>query len=95
MSLTRMLWAFHIEIGTDEQVPKRTGDADQQGRKVKPDIWAYTDGENTRPQPFPATFTPRSDKIGQILEEEAKQAREELRIFDGETLLRVEDFEKA
>ena len=64
---------------------------DRQGRKVKPDIWAYTDGENTRPQPFPAIFTSRSDRIRRILEEEARQAREELRVFDGETLVRKED----
>jgi len=40
-------------------------------------------------------FTPRSERIREILEEEAKVAREELRIYDGETFLRVEDFAKA
>ena len=59
---------------------------------VQPDIWAYTDGENTRPQPFPVKFTPRSERIREIILEEAKQAREELSIYDGETRLRVEDF---
>jgi len=96
MSLIRLLWAFHIEIGTDEHVwTNGKRNTDRQGRKVKPDIWAYTDGENTRPQPFPATFTPRSDRIRHVIKEEAKQAREELKIFDGETLLRMEDFAKA
>jgi hypothetical protein len=59
---------------------------------VKLDIFAYTDGENTRPQPFRARFTPRSDKIRDIIVEEAKAAREDLKIYDGETFLRVEDF---
>lgn len=62
---------------------------------VKPDIFAYTDGENTRPQPFPVKFTPRSEKIRQILVEEARVAREELKIYDGETRLRVTDFDAS
>jgi hypothetical protein len=62
---------------------------------VQPDIFAYTDGENTRPQPFPAKFTPRSERIREILVEEAKIAREELKIYDGETWLRVTDFDPS
>jgi len=37
-------------------------------------------------------FTPRSERIREIVLEEAKQAHEELSIYDGETRLRVEDF---
>jgi hypothetical protein len=59
---------------------------------VKLDIFAYTDGENTRPQPFRARFIPRGDKIRDIIVEEANAAREDLRIYDGETYLRMEDF---
>jgi len=59
---------------------------------VKLDIFAYSDGENTRPEPFRARFTPRSDKIGDIIVEEANAAQEDLKIYDGETYLRVEDF---
>jgi hypothetical protein len=59
---------------------------------VKLDIFAYTDGENTRPEPFRARFTHRSDKIREMIVEEAKIAREDLKIYDGETYLRVEDF---
>ena len=59
---------------------------------MKLDIFAYTDGENTRPEPFRARFTPRSDKIRDVIMEEAKIAREDLKIYDGETYLRVEDF---
>lgn len=59
---------------------------------MEPDIFAYTDGENTRPQPFPAKFTPRTEGISKILLEEAEEARENLRIYDGETHLRVQQF---
>jgi hypothetical protein len=91
MSITRLLWAFNIETGTDDQVlPNEPGSL--QGRVVEPDIFAFTDGENTRPQPFPAKFTPRSDRIKDIILDEAESAREELRIYDGETRLRFEDF---
>ena len=62
-----------------------------QGRPVKLDIFAYTPGENMRPERFKARFIPRSAKIEQILLEEAVQAREELRIYDGETKLTMEN----
>jgi hypothetical protein len=44
-----------------------------------------------RPEPFKAQFIPRSEKIQQILLEEAEIAREELRIYDGETSLTMEN----
>jgi hypothetical protein len=44
-----------------------------------------------RPEPFSARFTPRSDKIRQGIVEEAKIAREDLRVYDGETKLTLED----
>lgn len=49
------------------------------------DIFAYSDSENMRPLPFKARFLPRSDKITQIIEADAKTAREDLRRYDGET----------
>jgi hypothetical protein len=44
-----------------------------------------------RPEPFPARFTPRSEKIGEIIRDEAERAREALRIYDGETKLTMEN----
>jgi hypothetical protein len=61
-----------------------------QGREVALDIFAYTDSENMRPEPFKARFTPRSEKHAQIVLDEAAKAREELRIYDGETNLTLE-----
>jgi hypothetical protein len=63
-----------------------------QGEEVKLDIFAYTDNENTRPQPFPASFTPRSEKIKELLVNDASAARERLRKYDGETKVTVEQF---
>jgi hypothetical protein len=55
------------------------------------DIFAYTVSENTRPEPFKARFIPRSDRIREILLNEAAEAREALRIYDGETRVTMED----
>ncbi|KAL2825820.1 cytochrome P450 [Aspergillus cavernicola] len=55
------------------------------------DILAYTESENQRPEPFRARFTPRSDKIRQLLLDEAAEARESLRIYDGETKITMDD----
>jgi hypothetical protein len=58
-----------------------------QGKEMKLDIFAYADGENTRPQPFPVRFTPRTEKIQKIIGRDAQEAREVLKIFDGKTKL--------
>ncbi|CAK7226225.1 hypothetical protein SBRCBS47491_006158 [Sporothrix bragantina] len=79
-SLGRMIWAFDILPGLDDQ-----------GQNVKLDIFAYTESENTRPEAFKARFVPRSDTIRQLVLEEAAEAREALRIYDGDTKLSVDD----
>jgi hypothetical protein len=58
---------------------------------VKLDIFAYTESENMRPEPFKARFIPRSEKIHQLLVHEAIAAREALRKYDGETCLTMGD----
>jgi hypothetical protein len=62
-----------------------------QGRETKLDIFAYTESENMRPEPFKARFIPRSEGIRRLIIEEAETAREALRPFDGETKVRMED----
>lgn len=64
---------------------------DTQGKEVELDIFAYTKSENMRPEPFKARFTPRTPRIAEIIREEARQAREELRVYDGETKLTLEN----
>jgi hypothetical protein len=44
-----------------------------------------------RPEPFKARFTPRSKRHQSIILESAAVAREELRVYDGETKLTMED----
>ncbi|KAL2786629.1 cytochrome P450 [Aspergillus keveii] len=79
-SLGRLIWAFNVQPGLDDK-----------GEQVKLDIFAYTESENQRPEPFRVRFTPRSDKIRQLLLDEAAEARESLRIYDGETKITMED----
>ena len=62
-----------------------------QQSEVKLDIFAYTDSENSRPEPFRVRFIPRSDAISTLLLDEAAEAREALRIYDGETRVTMED----
>jgi cytochrome P450 len=101
MSIVRLLWSFHIQPGLDERVSqlsviRTTRESERsniyQGEEVKLDIFAYTDNENTRPRPFPARFTPRSETIKQLLIKDAEAARERLRKYDGETSVTVEQF---
>ncbi|CAK7202868.1 hypothetical protein SEUCBS139899_005595 [Sporothrix eucalyptigena] len=79
-SLGRMIWAFNILPGLDEQ-----------GKEVKLDIFAYTESENMRPEVFKARFIPRSDSIRELVLQEAAEAREALRIYDADTKLTVDD----
>jgi cytochrome P450 len=101
ITFARALWAFNIQPGLDDNVsvtPALSIVCDfgysnryLQGREVELDIFAYTDSENMRPEPFKARFTPRSDDHRRILLENAAVAREELRIYDGETKLTLEN----
>lgn len=44
-----------------------------------------------RPEPFKARFVPRSESIKQLVLQEAAEAREALRVYDGETRVSMED----
>lgn len=43
-----------------------------------------------RPEVFKARFTPRTLRIAEIVKEDARIAREELRVYDGETKLTLQ-----
>lgn len=101
ITISRVLWAFYMQPGLDGNVSDAIwGRRDleyetmclqkHQGNEVKLDIFAYTDSENMRPEPFKARFTPRSEKRREILLKEAAEAREALRIYDGETKITLE-----
>ncbi|KAL2205522.1 cytochrome P450 [Sarocladium strictum] len=87
-SLGRIIWAFNIEPGLSKDAsfpPKKPPDPHL------PDIFAYTESENMRPEAFPVRYRPRSEKIKSIVMEELAVAREALRTYDGETKLTMAD----
>ncbi|KAK3389784.1 cytochrome P450 [Podospora didyma] len=71
INIARMLWAFDISTATD---PK-TGEA------TEVDIFAYSDGFNSTPLPFPCSISPRSPAHAKVIEEEYKDAMKELEAF--------------
>ncbi|KAF4549104.1 Cytochrome P450-like protein 1 [Elsinoe fawcettii] len=77
--ISRLLWAFELKPGLDAA-----------GKEEKVDIFGYNDSENMRPLPFKVRFVPRSEEIKSVIEAEAEEARERLRVYDGETTLTVE-----
>ncbi|CAI6339861.1 unnamed protein product [Periconia digitata] len=79
-SLARIAWAFDIQPGLDEN-----------GDEVKLDIFAYTNTENMRPEPFKVRFVPRTPELEEMVISEAADAREELRIYDRETKVKMKD----
>jgi hypothetical protein len=62
ISIIRVLWAFNISKVID---PKT-------GQEITPNIFAYTDGFNSKPQPFQCRIQPRSVAIQQVIEREAR-----------------------
>ncbi|PSK59245.1 3-hydroxyphenylacetate 6-hydroxylase [Elsinoe australis] len=82
-SIARLLWAFEMRPEVDEQ-----------GKEIQPDVFAYNDSENMRPLPFGVRFGVRGEEVRGVLEREAKEARERLRVWDGETKLTVESAAK-
>lgn len=56
------------------------------------DIFAYTDGENTRPQPFAARFVPRNETILKTLKREAQEAQIRLAKWNGTTNVKIQDY---
>jgi len=45
-----------------------------------------------RPQPFSASFIPRTERVKEVFEKEAEEAADRLRKYDGETKVRFQDF---
>ncbi|EAT92552.1 hypothetical protein SNOG_01057 [Parastagonospora nodorum SN15] len=79
-SLARIAWAFNIQPGLDKH-----------GNEVKLDIFAYTNTENMRPEPFEVRFSPRTPKIQDMILSEAMIASEDLSIYDWETKVTIKD----
>jgi len=62
ISITRILWGFDIKKAIDPVT----------GKEDEYNIFAYTDGFNSKPQPFRCVIEPRSEQIREVIESEAK-----------------------
>ena len=81
ISIARMLWGFRFEKVIDSA-----------GNEVPVDIFDYTDGLNMRPNPFQCQISVRSQEIRRTVEKEAKQALEDLRVYNGTTKYRMSTY---
>ncbi|KAK1846604.1 cytochrome p450 [Colletotrichum chrysophilum] len=69
-TMVELLWAFRMRS------------VDDQGNDKKLDIFAFNNSPAPRPLPFNVEFTPRSEKIEEIIRQEASRAELELRKYD-------------
>ncbi|KAJ7472750.1 cytochrome P450 [Mycena latifolia] len=69
--IARILWGFNLSKARDEN-----------GQEISVDIFAYTDGFNSVPLPFPISITPRSAGHLGIIERENESAQEEMKAYD-------------
>ncbi|KAI8235591.1 hypothetical protein K4K53_004687 [Colletotrichum sp. SAR 10_77] len=69
-TIVELLWAFRMRS------------VDEQGNDKKLDIFAFNNSPAPRPLPFNVEFTPRSEKIEEIIRQEASRAELELRKYD-------------
>ncbi|KAK4097703.1 cytochrome P450 [Parathielavia hyrcaniae] len=82
VTVARLLWGFDIRKARDPGT----------GREVDVDIFAFTNGLNMRPQPFPCDIVPRSAEIREAIVREGEQALQDLKIHDGESRYRMSTF---
>ncbi|KAJ7746276.1 cytochrome P450 [Mycena metata] len=71
INIARILWGFNLGKARDEN-----------GQEIDVDTFAYTDGFNSVPLPFPISITPRSPGHVVIIERENEAAQEELKAYD-------------
>ncbi|KAK8112121.1 uncharacterized protein PG998_008578 [Apiospora kogelbergensis] len=72
LNIARILWAFNVTPAKDEK-----------GQNIEVDIFAFTDGFNSSPLPFPCSIKPRSAHHAEVVEREARQALTELASYEG------------
>ncbi|KAJ6512698.1 cytochrome P450 [Mycena sanguinolenta] len=71
INIARILWGFNISKARD-----------QKGQEIEVDTFAYTDGFNSVPLPFPVSITPRSPAHMAIIERENEIAQEEMKVYE-------------
>ncbi|KAI1057393.1 hypothetical protein LB507_011541 [Fusarium sp. FIESC RH6] len=67
LNIARILWGFDLKPEKDEK-----------GQDIEVDIFAYSEGFNSSPLPFPCSITPRSERHTEVIEKEHESALEEL-----------------
>jgi cytochrome P450 len=82
VTVARLLWGFDIRKARDPLT----------GREIDVDIFAFTNGLNMRPQPFPCEIVPRSEEIEEAILREGEKAVQDLKIHDGESKYRMSTF---
>ncbi|KAL2020641.1 hypothetical protein VTK56DRAFT_8131 [Thermocarpiscus australiensis] len=70
INIARILWAFNVKPAVNEA-----------GEDIDVDIFAFSDGFNSTPLPFPCSVTPRSAKHARVVEREHQEALEKLRSY--------------
>jgi cytochrome P450 len=75
ISIVRILWGFNIEKACDPIT----------GVEMVYNTYAYTDGFNSKPQPFRCVITPRSEEFRGTIEREAEEGRRFLEKYDWES----------
>ncbi|KAJ7683714.1 cytochrome P450 [Mycena rosella] len=71
INVARILWGFNLSKARD-----------QNGQEIEVDTFAYTNGFNSVPLPFPISITPRSAAHLAIIERENEAAQEEMKTYD-------------
>ncbi|KAI0884201.1 cytochrome P450 [Annulohypoxylon maeteangense] len=74
LNIARILWAF--EVGPAK---------DASGKDIDVDIFAFSDGFNSSPLPFPCSMIPRSAKHAKVIEHEFQEALESLKTYTAVT----------
>ncbi|KAI1390626.1 cytochrome P450 [Hypoxylon trugodes] len=74
LNIARTLWGFNIRPAKDID-----------GKDVDVDIFAFSDGFNSSPLPFPCSITPRSPTHVKVIEKEYQEAMEPLRRYTAVT----------
>ncbi|KAK0649971.1 cytochrome P450 [Cercophora newfieldiana] len=70
INIARILWAYDVKPAVDEK-----------GKNIDVDIFAYSDGFNSSPLPFPCSITPRSARHAEVVEREYRDAMAELQPY--------------
>lgn len=71
LNISRLIWAFNIGPAKDEQ-----------GNEIPVDIFAFSNGFNSLPDPFKVSITPRSPIHARVIEREFEAAHDEFAAYD-------------